>query len=230
MKTEDESETRLKLKSNVSATTFSEAVKEYDVAGTFRGSDGLNKIPVSAVFPVDPNQNPALTRMPCAIVDSANAATALGLKTMTTQYALGYSSLPVYAGVTWYDPALGITDLQRTPTVYKNVQTAANGATAIWTAGVGKRWRLMGGVITLGQATTAAAGVKVSLYDVAADTGIGVTLSTAALAAVPNTMIVLQFDIKNGILAAATNTALNVFLSSAMAVNGVSVQVWGTEE
>ena len=137
----------------------------------------------------------------------------------------------VTQGPPWlYNPLSGNFELTRTPTVFKNVQTAANGSTAIWTAGVGKKWRLMGCIITLGQATTAAAGVKVSLLDVAADTGIGVTVSTAALAAVPNTMIILSASFLNGILAAATNTALNVNLSSAMAVNGVSVQVWGTEE
>lgn len=141
------------------------------------------------------------------------------------------STIPVTAMLNLWDQAQNKAVAVRNPTVYKNVQTAANGSTAIWTSAVGKKWRLMGVVITLGQATTAAAGVKVSLLDVAADTGIGVTVSTAALAAVPNTVIILSIqDMKNGILAAATNTALNVNLSSAMAVNGVSVQVWGTEE
>jgi hypothetical protein len=88
----------------------------------------------------------------------------------------------------------------------------------------------MGVQIILGQGTTAAAGCKVSLLDVAADTGIGVTVCTGALAAVPNSIKLLDLQIGNGILAAATNTALNVNLSSAMAVNGVSVQVYGTEE
>jgi len=44
-------------------------------------------------------------------------------------------------------------------------------------------------------------------------------------------MVILTIpDMKNGIVAAATNTALNINLSNAFTTGGISVQVWGTEE
>jgi hypothetical protein len=130
-----------------------------------------------------------------------------------------------------WNPASSAWEAKRTATVYKNITTLANGSTALWTAGVGKRWRILGCQITLMQGTTAAAACVVKLLDVAADTGIGVTLGVGALTAAPATIVVLDLkDMGNGITAAATNTALNVNLSSVLAVGGVTVEVWGVEE
>jgi len=140
------------------------------------------------------------------------------------------SSLVVLASSYVYDPRVVAWVQVRTPTIYKNVVAVNAGSTAVWTPGVGIRWRLMGFCITIMQGTTAAAGVDVSLLDVASDFGIGVVVCTAAMLATPGAAIILRGTIGNGKVAAATNTALNVNLSTALAVGGVSVQVWGTEE
>jgi hypothetical protein len=118
----------------------------------------------------------------------------------------------------------------RTPSVFKSALIAAAGSTAIWTAGVGKKWRLMGMQITLVNGTTAAAASLLKVLDVAADTGVGVQICGAAMGAVGTSSIIFNSSWGNGITAAATNTALNINLSSVLAVAGVFVQVWGTEE
>jgi len=233
IKTADAEEDQLKLRNTVSAANLTHSVKEIDVPST-RDKNGAIEMMASPVFPVDPNQSPMDNFIPVRLYGRP----AVG-STITENFGAQvgtYSANPgnILGTVVWaqmgYVSTQGNAESARTPTIYKNVQTAAAGNTAIWTSGVGKKWRLMGVVITLGIGTTAAAGCDVSLLDVAADIGIGIGICTGAMLAVPNSVIVLQMDIKNGILAAATNTALNVTLSSAMAVNGVSVQVWGTEE
>lgn len=144
--------------------------------------------------------------------------------------APGLASLYTAALAFYYNNLLNQFERVRTPTVFKNAVILNNGSTAIWTSGVGKKWRLMGICITLMQGTTAAAASKLSVLDVAADTGIGVTICSAAMTAVLNATVVLNISLGNGILAAATNTALNINLSSALAICGANVQVWGTEE
>jgi hypothetical protein len=214
----------LKLRNTVSATNLSDAVKQITIPSRM-GDDGRS-VPASPVFPVDPQQNPIQNVMPTVLYQRGDPPAVIPLQPFTGNG----NGLQVAAQMMFQNVTGGYNEVERTPNTFKNVLAVNAGSTAVWTAGVGKRWRLMGLVITLGQGTTAAAGVKVSLFDVAADTGIGVTVSSGALAAAPNEAIILSMDIKNGLMAAATNTALNVNLSSAMAVNGVSVQVWGTEE
>jgi hypothetical protein len=118
----------------------------------------------------------------------------------------------------------------RTPVIWKSALISANGSTAIWTSGVGKKARLMGIRMTLVNGTTAAAACLLKVLDVAADTGIGVQICGAALGAVGTSSIIVNENYGNGYLMAATNTAININLSSALAVAGVFVQVWGTEE
>lgn len=126
-----------------------------------------------------------------------------------------------------FDPLTGLPTFP-IPTVYRNITTLANGSTALWTPTAGRRWRLLGVQVMLMQATTAAAACTLSLLDVAAATGLGVTLGIAAFTAVPNSTIVYNVDCN--ILAAQPSTALNVNLSSVLAIGGVSVQCWGVEE
>lgn len=125
---------------------------------------------------------------------------------------------------------LGYCETVRTPTVWKSALIVNNGSTPIWTSGVGKKARLMGIRATLINGTTAAAACLLKVLDVAADTGIGVQICGAALGAVGTSSIIVNETYLNGYLMAATNTAININLSSALAVAGVFVQVWGTEE
>ena len=141
---------------------------------------------------------------------------------------------PIVPGVathtSFYNNVLGIYELERTPTVFKYANVFNVGSTALWTAPAGKRWRLLRLQVVLISGTTAAATCVMTLLDVAAATGVGIQINNAALAACTASNIILDIDFKGGLLAAAVNTALNVNLSSALGVHGLSVQAWGTEE
>jgi hypothetical protein len=188
-----------------------------------------------AVIPFDISQNPNKNRMPIVIQDGvqgpvivANVATGAADLLYNQSSGLVVQNLGHY-----YNPVTTTWEPVKTPSVYKNVWATAAGSTAIWTSGVGKKWRLMGIVLTMAAASTTAAGpMVIKIYDVAADIGIGITLSVAAMAlTVTAPMVILTIpEMKNGILAAATNTALNINLSNAFTTGGISVQVWGTEE
>ena len=140
-------------------------------------------------------------------------------------YALAVMSLMAYI-----NEATSIVERVRTPTKWFNSLVLNNGSTAIWTSAVGKKARLMGIRVTLVNGTTAAAACKMEVLDVAADTGIGVQICGAIMAAVGTSSIIMNETYMNGYLMAATNTAININLSSALAVAGIHVQVWGTEE
>lgn len=130
----------------------------------------------------------------------------------------------------YYNSVSVLTETQRTPTLWKSALISANGSTAIWTSAAGKKARLMGIRATLVNGTTAAAACLLKVLDVAADTGIGVQICGAAMGAVGTSSIIVNENYGNGYLMAATNTAININLSSVLAVAGVFVQVWGTEE
>lgn len=118
------------------------------------------------------------------------------------------------------------------PTVFKTLALiTAAGDTAIWTPTTGKKFRLMGLQIYLATGTTAAAASEISIKD-----GSTVILNYAMCGvalvafAIPGVCVA---DLKlpgMGYLSAAANNVLNLNLSSVLAVGGVSVNAWGTEE
>ncbi len=121
----------------------------------------------------------------------------------------------------------------RSPNTVKTVETLAIGSTAVWTPPAGKRWRLMGGVLTIPADRASAAGgdLKIRLLDVAAEIGLNFRIHkpVAATPAIGDTVI--PFNLWPGsILAAAAATALNVDLNTALTVSLVSAVVWGVEE
>lgn len=143
--------------------------------------------------------------------------------TLGSTYCLMVANYPyLYNGINM--------SLTRTPNTWKSALITAAGSTPIWTSGVGKTARLLGIRITLVNGTTAAAASLLKVLDVAADTGIGVQICGAAMGAVGTSSIIVNESYQNGYLMAATNTAININLSSVLAVAGVFVQVWGTEE
>jgi hypothetical protein len=196
------------------------------------GDDGSIEMPIQAVFPVDVTTDPMTYTMPCNVRSTSD-----GTNTLSYPYKNGDQMVTaaIYVqptdSVQYYaDVSTNKQDAVRTPVVFKNALISANGSTVIWTAGVGKKWRLMGWRATMVSGTTAAGACLLKLLDVAADTGVGVQICGAALAAVPTSTIIANETYMNGFVAAATNTALNINLSSVLAVAGVHVQVWGTEE
>lgn len=114
----------------------------------------------------------------------------------------------LYNGATW--------DRPRTPNVFKTFALAASSAEqTIWTPTAGKKFRLMGFVLTI---NTLAA--TVTFRDKTAGATIFVTAGPAASVIEPS-------GLGNGILSAAINNALTIQASAVSALVGT---VWGTEE
>jgi len=106
-------------------------------------------------------------------------------------------------------------DKQRTPAIFKVVAlTAATAETTIWTPGAGKKFRLMGFILTCGAAST------LTFKDNTAGTTIFAARGgTDVPVSVPN--------LGNGILSAAANNVFTVTRGTSCTLDGV---VWGTEE
>lgn len=170
------------------------------------------------------------TTYPLPFIPSDGTLTTNTLTTISGYVGLSSFLLPIFSVQALYDPSVNRAYATRTPTKWFNALILNNGSTAIWTSAVGKKARLMGIRITLVNGTTAAAACLLKVLDVAADTGIGVQICGAAMAAVGTSSIIVNETYMNGYLMAATNTAININLSSVLAVAGVHVQVWGTEE
>ena len=204
-----------------------------NIPAAFIGTDQNDKMQVYPAFLYDNVTGKAFgsTNPLTTIIVDPTTPTMQAKVSQQLADAFGFvNMLNVQAVLQYYNPSITSPEKVRTPTVWKSALISANGSTAIWTSAVGKKWRLMGMQITLVNGTTAAAASLLKMLDVAADTGIGVQICGAALGAVGTSSIIFNASWQNGVLAAATNTALNVNLSSVLAVAGVFVQVWGTEE
>ncbi len=114
--------------------------------------------------------------------------------------------LHAYNGATW--------DRLRTPTVFKVVAlSAATAETTIWTPTTGKKFRLMGFVLTPGAAST------LTFKDN--------TAGSTIFAARGTTDQAISLDLGNGILSGAINRVLTVTRGTSATLDGV---VWGVEE
>jgi hypothetical protein len=128
------------------------------------------------------------------VVDTELPAAALLADAMTnpTTPTVG-AAIKAYNGVTW--------DRLRIPTIFKSLQAVAIGAIAtVWTPAGGKKFRLMGGSVSI------SAAASVLLEDNAGGTTI--IQLPALLANVP-----YQFDLANGILSGAANRVLKATAS-----------------
>jgi len=146
------------------------------------------------------------------------------------QGGAGNLALNTNANIRVINIATASDETVRTPTIWKSALVVNAGATIIWAAVANKKHRIMGLRITLVSGTTAAAASLLTLLDAAAATGIGLQVCGAALGAVVANVLLVNESYINGILSAAVNTDWNINLSTALAVAGVFVQVWGTEE
>lgn len=114
-----------------------------------------------------------------------------------------------YNGASW--------DRQRTPVVFKILNAVViTSETTIWTPTAGKKFRLMGYVLTQGVATGAV---------ILKDNTAGATIYIIP----PNTIgvVIPQANLGNGILSAAANNVLTATGASTETLTGV---VFGTEE
>lgn len=139
-----------------------------------------------------------------------------------------------YSGATLgglYNNVTGLPEYQRTPTIFKSGTglTAASGAA--WTPTAGKKFRLLGGLLTLSKDAAAAGTTFMTLQDAAGTYPLVSQISGGALVA-PGRVTVCPFTIVgNGYLSAAANNVLNWGLSGAALTTGAfAFVVWGTEE
>lgn len=113
----------------------------------------------------------------------------------------------IYNGTSW--------DRMRTPFVFKDINAVAIGAIAtIWTPGAGKKFRLMGGNLSV------SAAISILLEDNA---------GAAFIFRIPKLLVdtPYNFDLGNGFLSAAANNVLKATGSGAANLTGT---VYGTEE
>ena len=131
-----------------------------------------------------------------------------------------------------YDPITGKSEIPTvSPALIKTLGlTTAAGDTVLWPANPSKRIRIQGYQIWLASGTTAAAACTLTIKD-GANTITTHTVAGAALAApaVPVLIADVMFP-GRGYLCAAANTAINLNLSSVLAVAGVIANIWGSEE
>jgi hypothetical protein len=120
-------------------------------------------------------------------------------------------------------------EVQRTPTWFANVQTAAAGQTAIHTPAAGYKFRLLGAVITLSKEAACAGAFSFQLQDAAANF-MSYVISNAALVAIGNVVVVPIVLPSNGFLSGTTANVLNVNLSAALTAGLLSINAWGTDE
>jgi len=125
-------------------------------------------------------------------------------------------------------------DRARTPTTFRTVAATAAGDTALWTPAAGKRFRLMGYVISLTANVTLAVAdiLTVSLVDGATPTAFVHDFYVPATVSVPFGASVVgpAGAIGNGYLSQAVGNTLSVRLSAGLATGRVRVIAWGTEE
>ena len=153
-------------------------------------------VPVLAVLPVLGTGSSHVRQFNAAINTDANAGS-------------GFPSAAqmVWNGATW--------DRERTPNVFKVVAlTAATAETTIWTPAVGKKFRLMGFILTCGAAST------LTFKDNTAGSTIFAARGATDTPISPDGM-------RNGILSAVANNVLTVTRGTSATLDGV---VFGCEE
>jgi len=145
--------------------------------------------------------------LPVAVMGSTTTqALAVNVGDGTSGSSVLAAGLHVYNGATW--------DRQRTPLVFKPIDLAAATAEAtIWTPTTGKKFRLMGFILTVGAAST------LTFKD---NTG-GTTIFIAR----GGTDTPLAINLGNGILSGAINRLLTVTRGTSATLTGT---VYGTEE
>jgi hypothetical protein len=129
-----------------------------------------------------------------------------------------------------FNNVTGLGEVQRTPTCFKSLPATAAGTTAIWTPPSAKKFRLMGGILTLSKEAACAANFLINFLDNAVDMKLYFTISTGALVAIGNVVLIPFSFPGNGYLSVLAGNALNVNLSGALTAGNLYVTVWGTEE
>jgi hypothetical protein len=140
------------------------------------------------------------------------------------------SLLTQAAQMLYNNTGTGTMEVQRTPVVFTtNGGFTAAGNTAFWTPAAGKKFRLLGGILTISKEAACAGAQYIMLLD-AAGWIMRFDISNAALVATGN-VIVIPFNLpRNGYLSTAANNVLNLKLNGAFTAGSCALVTWGTEE
>ena len=139
-----------------------------------------------------------------------------GILTRSTNYVFKFDSK------TW--------ERQRTPTTFKTLadQTASGGV--VWTPAGGKKYRLMGGVISLSKEAACAGMEYLTLADQGGTQILLIQISHVALVAT-GVVTLIPFSLPgNGYLSPTADNTLIVGLNGALTAGSYAACVWGTEE
>jgi hypothetical protein len=118
---------------------------------------------------------------------------------------------------------------QRTPSKFVTIALSASGNTLCWTPAAGKRFRILGGFLTVGDAVLAAAGpITVSISDAGVTTNITwrIYLGTSPMV---NPLPPLNLG-PNGYLSTGVGNSAGALLSAALSSGSMQLTLWGTEE
>lgn len=119
-------------------------------------------------------------------------------------------------------------DRIRAANTFKTTAATALGESTVWTPAVGKKFRIMGGTISVCGTLAALAVQTIQLLD--GTGGAIIAQFNAAVGATVSGDTQIPFSFENGFLSAAANNALIVKLGTAMASGSVAVNTFGTEE
>jgi len=157
-------------------------------------------------------------------ISGFNATVVLPALSIDGTYALNTNSLQyVYNNVT------NKAEIQRTPTVFKTIRGKTTGTNTLWDPAAGKKFRLMGGIITLSKDAACAGAETLFLVDNATDL-MAFDISSAALVATGK-IHTIAFQLPgNGYLSLAADNILNLSFNAALTAGSASANVWGTEE
>jgi hypothetical protein len=225
----------VRVKRNPSSANLAQNVKMLELPSVV-DKEGTHSVPTSLVIPVDPNVEPMLNYMPTYLTGTTIAGQAgtrypIGAVVNAGASINGGQALATTAAEQYlYNPATFYAEPARTPTIFKHQLCTTVAATAVWTPAGGKKFRLMGYVITPA-AGMAAAGIElITFLDNAAAITIAHQVYLPIAASIVNQPSIVVRLPGNGHLSTNADNVLNVTLTAAATAGAISVMVYGTEE
>jgi hypothetical protein len=203
---------------------------------TWNLSEQLKEIRARPTFLYDPTVNPmkafgATNPMQMVISDPTTPARIATVVTGNADGVFGVNNPALVSATANYVRNMNAGyEVIRTPVTYKNnVCAAAPATTDIWAPTAGKKFRLLGGIITMGGLIAAAATRTLQLIEETAGT---VILETGITIPVLGNNFSVPFNLgPNGYLSSTVTKKLQAVTAGATYTTGQDVvSVWGTEE
>ena len=132
-----------------------------------------------------------------------------------------------------YNRALDTFERLRTPGFFKEgVADAGAGSYDVWTPTAGKKFRLMGGVVTVACGLAAAGKLTIDIQEeTLGSTGIKFRTYAPIAASITGVANVIPFNLPgNGYLSTTVSKKLQLVTDVAITAGWVGIAVWGTEE